>query len=97
MTDAATPSTPGSDFPILDAPYTNTPGRAILGCHGFISPYIDETDDWVNLPLRLVHSPTNGLHIEIGPYSLNVVDIRRLRDAINAYQSAWDGRLRDDR
>lgn len=54
-------------FPLLDA--TRTIGnaehrRAVIDCLGYCEPYIEETDGWVSLPLRLVHDRAAGWHLE---------------------------------
>jgi hypothetical protein len=80
-----------TDFPILDAPRTeanNELGRVILDYFGNIEPFIEETDFWVAMPLRLVHDQAGGCHLEIGPYSLDRADIEHLREAIAAYDQA---------
>lgn len=80
-----------TDFPILDADYSAANehcGRVILDWLGYIEPHIDETDDWVAMPVRLVHTATGGFGIELGPYSLGTKDIDRLRRAITAYDIA---------
>jgi hypothetical protein len=83
-----------TDFPVLDAPRlyaNNSLGRVVGGDFGVIEPYLDETDSWVAMPLRLVHDQGAGWHLEVGPYSLNAADIERLREAIAAYDQAVAG------
>lgn len=80
-----------TDFPLLDAPRVhanNLLGRTIFDTFGPIEPYIEETDTWVAMPLRLVHDQANDWHLEAGPYSLDRSDIERLRAAIGAYDAA---------
>ena len=74
-----------SIFPVLDAPreFADTElGRVVIEEFNAIEPYIEETDSWAAMPLRVVHDQGNGFHIEIGPYSLGNSDIRRLVRAI---------------
>ncbi len=78
-------------FPILDA--TRTVGNAELGRDiyadlGHVEPYIEEVDAWCTLPLRLVFDQAAAVHLELGPYDLDHVDIERLRAAIAAYDEA---------
>jgi hypothetical protein len=80
-----------SDFPVIDAPrrYANNQlHRAIFDVFGHIEPYVDETDSWIAMPLRLAHDQAAGWHLELGPYSLDAADIMRLREAIAAYDAA---------
>jgi hypothetical protein len=80
-----------TDFPVLDAPRlyaNNSLGRAVIDVHGYIEPYMCEIDSWVAMPLRLVHDQAAGFGIEVGPYTLDAADIRRLRQAIAAYDQA---------
>lgn len=80
-----------ADFPILDAPRTTANdelGRQVLDSLGNLEPYIEETDCWIALPLRLVHDQANDLHLEAGPYSLARADIELLRLAIATYDRA---------
>jgi hypothetical protein len=82
-------TTPG--FPILDADRQgdNTMCvRTIFDVHGYVEPYIPEMDSWVSMPLRLAHSQSAGFYLELGPYDLDAADIRRLREALDAYDRA---------
>ena len=81
---------PDFDFPILDAAFDNREedGRVVLTEHGFLEPRIDETDDYVNIPLRVTHNPLAGCVLEIGPYELDERDVRKLRGAVAAYDRA---------
>jgi len=74
-----------SDFPVLDAPRGDDLGRMIFDVFGEIEPYIEETDSWIAMPVRLVYDQGAGRHIEVGPYSLDRNDIQRLREAIAAF------------
>jgi len=51
-------------------------------------------DYWVAMPVRLVHSVTGGVGIEVGPYTLDRDDIERLRAAISSYDLATGPTLR---
>lgn len=78
-------------FPTLDAPRTHANlefGRVVFDHLGFIEPYIEETDSWITMPMRLVHDQAAGIHLEVGPYSVDSRDIERLRAAIAAYDLA---------
>lgn len=78
-------------FPVLDAPRTeanHSLGRVILDYHGELEPYIEEIDSWISMPVRLVHDQAAGIHLEIGPYSLDRRDIERLHAALTAYDQA---------
>lgn len=77
-----------SDFPVLDAPRGCDLGRAIFDVFGEIEPYIEETDSWIAMPVRLVHDQGSGWHLEVGPYALDRGDIGRLRAAIAAFDQA---------
>lgn len=80
-----------TDFPILDAvrlPPDQPGGRTIIDTLGHLEPFLDETDYWCSMPLRLVHNQLAGIGIELGPYSLNANDIDQLRAAIAAYDRA---------
>lgn len=80
-----------TDFPILDAarPVANAEhARVILDALGYAEPYIEETDGWTALPVRLVHNYTTGFTIEVGPYDFDAADILVLRKAIAAYDLA---------
>ncbi|ORI13471.1 hypothetical protein [Rhodococcus sp. 1168] len=61
-------------------------GRILLAECDSMEPVVDEIDAWVNLPLRIVHSPVAGLCIEIGPYSLSATDVRALNAALVQYR-----------
>jgi len=78
-------------FEILDAPrgYANREHqRVILDFHGHIEAYIDEMDSWVAMPVRLVHTAAGGFGIEVGPYTLDIADIRLMEAAIASYYQA---------
>ena len=80
-----------TDFPIMDAPrlYANNAlGRVILDSFGYLEPYLEQSDSWVAMPLRLVHDQAGDWHLEAGPYALDRADIERLREAIAAYDKA---------
>ncbi|BBY35887.1 hypothetical protein MMAN_58030 [Mycobacterium mantenii] len=80
-----------TEFPVLDAPRlyaNNSLGRCVFASFDYVEPYLEETDAWVALPLRLVHDQGAGWHIELGPYSLGATDVHRLREAIAAYDRA---------
>lgn len=82
------------DFPILDAPRTEADaelGRLVIADLGAIEPHIAEVDDWCTMPVRIVHDQAGGLHMELGPYSLDVTDIAKLREAIRQYDIAERG------
>jgi hypothetical protein len=84
-----------SDFPVLDAPRlhaNNQLGRCIFDTFGDVEPYIEETDSWISMPLRLVHDQASGWHLEVGPYTLGADDIDRLRSAIAGYDAAAGAR-----
>jgi hypothetical protein len=81
----------GPDFPLLDAPRpngNNTFGRTILDTYGFVEAYVEETDTWLSMPLRLVHDQAAGWHLECGPYDFDRADIECLRQAIAGYDAA---------
>jgi hypothetical protein len=83
-----------SDFPVIDAPrlYANNQlGRVTFDSFGDVEPYLEETDLWVAMPVRLVYDQGAGWHLELGPYSHNGADIERLREAIAAYDQATGG------
>lgn len=83
-----------TDFPILDASRDDADrelGRTILRDYGFIEPLVAEMDDWVSMPVRLVHDQAGGFSLEVGPYTLDGYDIRRLREAIRSYDTTLNG------
>ncbi|AKN17471.1 hypothetical protein MHAE_04395 [Mycobacterium haemophilum DSM 44634] len=80
-----------SRFPVLDAPRHIANAdyqRMVVDSFGDVEPFIEETDSWVAMPLRLVHDSAAGWRVELGPYSLDRRDIGRLREALAAYDSA---------
>jgi len=85
-----------SDFPEMDAPRSTEDGRIVLDEFNPLEPYILETDFWVAMPVRLAHSSIAGLYIEIGPYDLDISDIRVLRKAIAAYDKAVGPRIKPE-
>ncbi|ELR85684.1 MULTISPECIES: hypothetical protein [Mycobacterium] len=79
------------NYDVLDAPreHGNTGlGRCIVDSFGHVEPYLEEADGWVSLPLRLVVDQAAGMHLECGPYDFDRADIDRLREAVNAYDTA---------
>lgn len=79
------------DFELLDAPRTEANaelGRVIYDTFGFVEPYIEETDSYCSMPLRLTFDQAAGWHLECGPYDLDAADILALRQAIAAYDQA---------
>ncbi|WP_406813979.1 hypothetical protein [Mycobacterium sp. M23085] len=79
------------DFPVLDAPRlhaNNEFGRFVIETLGAVDAYLEETDYWTSIPVRLVHDQASGMHIECGPYGLARDDIEVLRAAIAAYDLA---------
>lgn len=87
------------DFPVLDAPRAeanNDWHRVIFDSFGDIEPYIEETDSFIAMPLRLVHDDAAGWHLELGPYTLGTRrDIERLRTAIAALDLATGAKQPD--
>lgn len=81
-----------TDFPVLDAPRPiadSEIGRLVIDDQlAPIEPFIEETDWYVTMPIRLVYDQGSALHLEIGPYSMCKTDIERLRAAITAYDKA---------
>lgn len=63
-------------------------GRDIIKDYGYIEAHVPEMDNWVSMPLRLVHDQAAGLSIECGPYDFDTADINRLREVIAAYDKA---------
>lgn len=45
---------------------------------------LDETDEWVNMPVRSVYDST-GWTFEIGPYSISGTDARKLINTLARY------------
>ncbi|PVB44307.1 Uncharacterised protein [Mycobacteroides abscessus subsp. abscessus] len=78
-------------FQVLDHPrtYANVEyNRVVMDFFGYLEPYEDETDGWRSMPLRLAHNTATGWCIECGPYTFDAADIKRLREAIAAYEGA---------
>jgi hypothetical protein len=79
------------DFPVLDNPpirSTDKLGPCIFDSSGSVDAYLEETDDWVSMPVRLVHDQAAGWKIECGPCDFDRCDIEMLRSAIAAYDQA---------
>lgn len=84
-----------SDFPVMDADRataTTEYGRTVFDVFRPVEAHIAELDDWVAMPLRLVHDQAAGWQIELGPYNLDAADIGTLRRAIAAYDAATGAR-----
>jgi hypothetical protein len=82
-------------FPILDSPriYANESlNRFIMNSFGYAEPYLDESDSWVAMPVRLTHDAGGGWRIELGPYSFGACDILPVKEAIAAWEAAVDNR-----
>ncbi|MEB3048653.1 hypothetical protein KV112_02685 [Mycolicibacter sp. MYC123] len=82
------PYVPGETFPVLDADRSHADReyqRHVIAECGFTEPYISETDDWCTMPLRVVVDSASDVHIEFGPYDLNIADIQALQRAIGTY------------
>lgn len=93
-----------SEFPILDADRSTATaeyGRVVCDVFVPVEPHMPELDNWVALPVRLARSQANGWYLEpphfarpgavlreLGPYNLNAADVRSLRQAIAAYDTA---------
>jgi len=80
-----------ANFPLLDAPrdFANESlGRAIIAFLGYLEPHVPEADQWISMPLRLVHDQGAGFCLELGPYTLAIDDILKLAEAIAAYTAA---------
>lgn len=77
-----------SEFPVLDAdrPVADAEhNRTIVAVFDPVEPYLEEIDSWCAMPLRLTHDRLDGWQLELGPYTLDLTDIRQLSHAINAY------------
>lgn len=46
---------------------------------------VDQTDEWIDVPLRTVLVDGLGFRFEIGPYSIEGEDARRLINALDEY------------
>lgn len=79
-----------ADFPLLDRTESNHPGRTVAASFGHVEPYIDATDYWVAMPLTLAHTSDGGWTIDIGPYSFDRNDIKRLQAALHAFHNTTD-------
>lgn len=82
-----------TEFPIIDAQRheDDADGRIVLAKLDMLEPRTPEDDWWCRLPLRLAHDAGSGLVLEIGPYTLDEHDVRRLREALAAYDLAHRG------
>ncbi|MDG5772366.1 hypothetical protein [Mycolicibacterium fortuitum] len=79
------------DFEVVDSPRALANEefhRVVMDFFGHVEPYMDDTDDWRSMPLRLAHDQVQSWHIELGPYDLDRADIELLRRAIAAYDQA---------
>ena len=65
-------------------------GRTVLD-QSLTEPYIDETDSYCAMPIRLVHRTDSGLVIECGPYTFDESDVDHLRTVIRTYDIATTG------
>ncbi|MGB5796886.1 MAG: hypothetical protein WBH51_13990 [Mycolicibacter algericus] len=82
------PYVPGETFPVLDADRSHADReyhRHVIAETGYAEPYIAELDDWATMPLRVVVDSAADVHIEFGPYDLNIADIQALQRAIGTY------------
>lgn len=80
-----------TDFPILDhdrATANAEYNRVVFDVFPPLEPHLAEVDDWITLPLRLVHDQAGGWQIEAGIYTFDAADIHTLRRAIAAYDKA---------
>lgn len=83
-----------SDFPVLDADRTHeheSIGRVVLDAAEPIEPYVPMTDSFIEMPTRIAHTATAGVVLEVGPYTLDHRDVRRLQDAIERFYLAGGG------
>jgi hypothetical protein len=81
-----------TDFPVLDGPRPfadGSLGRSVIDSYGFVEAYVEEMDDWTSMPLRLTHDQGSGFQLELGPYTLDVCDIAKLRAAIAGFDARW--------
>lgn len=74
----------GHRFPVLDfdreSDENYVGGRDVVNSTE-IEPAIDETGDWITLPVRSVID-AGGPSFEIGPYSLTGSDVTQLHNAL---------------
>lgn len=69
----------------------NRPTEPIPGCtrhvldHTVVTARVDETDAWLNLPVRTVVIDAFGPAFEIGPYSVAGEDALALINALSRY------------
>ena len=79
------------NFPLLDAPRTTSDSRfnrIIIDSFGSVEPYVEETDSWISMPVRLIHDDAGGFQLEVGPYSFSRADVDRLHWAIAGFEAA---------
>ncbi|AKJ72055.1 hypothetical protein [Gordonia alkanivorans] len=84
----------GWRFPVLDADRTHEHeeiGRVVIDGADALEPYVPMTDSNVSIPLRVAVNQAAGVVLEIGPYTLDLRDVRRLQDAIERFYLAGGG------
>lgn len=81
-------------FPVLDADRSHEHeeiGRVVIDFADALEPYVPMTDSWITLPVRVSINQASGVVLELGPYTLDARDVRRLRNGIDRFDSARGG------
>lgn len=76
-----------TDFPLLDRTESSNSCRLVAASFGYVEPYLDISDYWVAMPVTLAHTADGGWTIDIGPYSFDRNDIKRLHAALHAFHN----------
>jgi hypothetical protein len=72
------------NFPVLDYERPGDEYERIVQRADLVTFRVDETDEWVNLPVRIVYvdDGLSGFVLEIGPYSVCGEDARLVANAL---------------
>lgn len=75
------------NFPVLDFARPGDEYERIVQRDDMVTFRVDETDEWVNLPVRIVYvdDGLSGFVLEIGPYSVSGDDATKLINALSHY------------
>ncbi|WP_018119386.1 hypothetical protein [Corynebacterium mastitidis] len=82
-----------SGFPVVDADRSDSDewfGREVLCEFGMAEAYVPEVDSWRRLPLRLSHSQSAGIALEVGPYDFSESEFSDLEAAVRAMREVLD-------
>lgn len=74
-------------FPVLDFDRPGTEDERIVQSDEMVTFRVDETDEWVNMPVRVLYvdDGISGFVFEVGPYSVDGADALTLANALIRY------------